>query len=118
MTAINKGIVIKLPDGSYTTSTHTAFLPITGIPKAAVVSHILPNLKSGSLLSVGQLCEYGCEATLTKHTVCITADGNTVLTGTRPMTLEDFGSCILCYHHKRCNKTPYHIGNSQLRAEP
>jgi hypothetical protein len=57
-----------------TCQAHTNFLPITGIPEAATVAPIFPNLKSGSLLSVGQLCDYGCEAMFTKHMVCITAD--------------------------------------------
>jgi hypothetical protein len=81
MTPINKSIAIKLPDGSYMTSTHTTCIPFTGIPEATTVAHIFPNLKSGSLLSVGQLRDYDCEAMFTKHTLSITANGNTVLTG-------------------------------------
>jgi hypothetical protein len=82
MESVNKVVDVKLPDGSDTTSTYTDVLPITGIPEAAKVAHISPNIKYGSLLSVAQLCNYGCEATFTKHTVCITAKGNMVLTGT------------------------------------
>jgi hypothetical protein len=78
MTAVNKGIDLKLQDGSYMASMHATFLLITGIPEAATVAHIFPNLKYGSLLSVGQLCGYGCgcgcEAIFTKHTACITAE--------------------------------------------
>jgi hypothetical protein len=81
--AFDKGINNKLPYGSYMTSTHTDFLPIIGIPYVATVAHIFLNLKFGSIRSVGQLCDYGCEATFTKHTVCITANGNMVPTGTR-----------------------------------
>jgi hypothetical protein len=83
MTPVNKGIDVKLPDGSYTTSTHTDFLPITGIPEAATVAHIFTYLKYGSLLYVAQLCDYECDAMFIKHTVCITADINDVLTSTR-----------------------------------
>jgi hypothetical protein len=54
--------------------------PITGTPDASNVAHIFPNPKSGSLFTVGQFCDYGCEATFKKHTMCITANGNTVLT--------------------------------------
>jgi hypothetical protein len=40
-------------------STHTAYLDIPELSKAASVAHIFPAMKKNSLLSVGQLCDEG-----------------------------------------------------------
>jgi hypothetical protein len=41
-------------------STHTATLPIPTLPTTAGQSHLFPDLKTGPLLSIGQLCDFGC----------------------------------------------------------
>jgi hypothetical protein len=78
---VKQGIKFKLPDGTFMTSTHTAHFPIQGLPREATLAHIFPNLDSSSLLSVGQICDYGCTATFTKHAVAITSRGVTIITG-------------------------------------
>jgi hypothetical protein len=65
------------------TSTHTTYFAIQGLPLEAALTHIFPNLDSISLLSVGQLCEYGCTTTFTKHAVSTTSEGVAIITGTR-----------------------------------
>jgi hypothetical protein len=47
------------------TSTHTATLNIPTLPPAAGKAHIFPSLTSGSLLSIGQLCDFGCTVNFT-----------------------------------------------------
>jgi hypothetical protein len=47
------------PNGQTMESTHTAFLDIPELSKAASAAHIFPALENNSLLSVGQLCDEG-----------------------------------------------------------
>jgi hypothetical protein len=52
------------------------------LPETAAKAHILPQINT-SLLSVGQLCDGGCEAHFTADTVTITHNGNVLITGSR-----------------------------------
>jgi hypothetical protein len=62
-------------------STHTAILPMPPeMPKGTTISQILPALKYGSLLSVGQLCYHGCEAHFDAHKFTIRQNGKKMLT--------------------------------------
>ena len=74
-------ISVTLPDGSTIDSTHTAFLNIPQLPPSAC--HIFPTLASGSLISIGTLCDHGCIATFTADTVTISLNNDIILTGTR-----------------------------------
>ena len=77
-------ISAKLPDGNFMHSTHELTLNIPTLPKEAGRSHIFPQLKSSSLLSIGQLCDYGCSATFTKSTLTVKNNADTtILTGSR-----------------------------------
>ena len=80
--AINP-ITIRNPNGTTMTSTHTAELPIPQLPHAARMAHIVPDLKSHSLISIGTLCDAGCEVTFTTTTVTVTHDKATIMSGTR-----------------------------------
>ena len=55
----------------YIHSTHTAELPIDGLPKAAQTVHLFPEL-GHSLLAIAPLCDHGCQVTFTKHSCAIT----------------------------------------------
>jgi hypothetical protein len=50
---------VILPNGEAITSTHTAELDLGNIPLGARTCHLFPHLRSGSLLSIGQLCDHG-----------------------------------------------------------
>jgi hypothetical protein len=80
------GIRVMLPDGSTITSTHTATLDLPGLPPEACQAHIFPELASGSLISVGKLCNHDCKAIFEKNTLHIERHGNIVLTGSRHPT--------------------------------
>ena len=71
-----------LPDGSTITSSHTASLHIPFLPEEACTAHIFPTLTSGSLISIGQLCDSDCTAIFDATTVTIKRHGQTVLTST------------------------------------
>ena len=76
-------ISVTLPDGSITTSTHTAKLNLPSIPMSARHVHVFPGWV-GSLLSIGALCDAGMAAVYTATTVTIRdANDLTVLSGAR-----------------------------------
>jgi hypothetical protein len=78
------GVDVILPDGSSITSTHTALLQLPHIlPIGARTAHIFPGLKSGSLISIGQLCDHGCSATFDSTQVRIHYQDKIIMTGTR-----------------------------------
>ena len=64
-------------------STHIAQINIPNLPDAAKQVHLFPNLASGSLLSIGQLCNSGCTATFTKSKLYIYFEGKIILQGSR-----------------------------------
>ena len=68
------------------TSTHEGHLDIPELPPAATLTHVVPELSNHSLISVGQLCDAGCTATVNQDTIDISYEGNVVLTGNRSDT--------------------------------
>lgn len=80
---MSPGINVLLPNGDALTSTHTANLILPGLPPSATTAHIFPSLASGSLLSIGVLCDHGCTATFTKDDVSISHNNKSILTGQR-----------------------------------
>ena len=67
-----KRLVVAQPDGSLITSTHTCDLPLPSVlPDVCRQGHIFPSLHSGSLLSIGLLCDHGCIALLTASAMYI-----------------------------------------------
>ena len=53
------------------------------LPAPATAVHLFPSLATGSLISIGQLCDSGCTATFTKTKATVSHNGNTILQGTR-----------------------------------
>ncbi len=74
---------VELPNQQLIRSTHTGTLPIEGLPPEATTAHLFPELGDTSLISIGQLCDAGCEAHFTATTVEITFQGKVILQGTR-----------------------------------
>jgi hypothetical protein len=58
-------------------------LVIPQLPQDARRTHLLPGLTHSSLVSIGKLCDEGCEATFDKNKVVVSKDKMPVLTGTR-----------------------------------
>ena len=79
----NDPIDVLLPNHQHITSTHQANLNINNLPPSAKTVHVFPSLASGSLLSVGQLCDHGCTATFTSSSATISRNGHPIITGTR-----------------------------------
>ena len=53
------------------------------LPQQARTAHIFPQLASGSLLSIGQLCDAGYTALFDKRKLYIFYNGKIILQGTR-----------------------------------
>jgi hypothetical protein len=78
------GIDVTLPNGVNITSSHTALLQLPHeLPIGARKADSFPGLKSGSLMSIGQLCDHGCTATFTATQVQIFHQERLILTGHR-----------------------------------
>ena len=76
-------LTIRNPIGSVMTSTHEAELPIPLLPLAARMAHIVPELRLHSLVSIGTLCDAGCEVIFTTTTVAVRYNNAIVMNGTR-----------------------------------
>jgi hypothetical protein len=88
VTPTTQGITVILPDGTTTTTTYKAILPIPPemppeMQKGATLAHIFPAIKHSLLLSIRQLCDHGCEAHFDANKVMIRHNGKTMLTRKR-----------------------------------
>ena len=77
------GPTVMLPDMTKITANKKGTVAIPGLSMGAKTVHILPNLKSASLLSMGQLCDDGCEITLTNKNIKVNKNDKTILKGYR-----------------------------------
>jgi len=77
------GIKVLCPNHQFLTSTHTADLTYPNLPPSAKSSHLFRQLASGSLLSIGQLCDADCQAYFDASRMIILYNNKIVLTGTR-----------------------------------
>ena len=77
-------ISIQMPNGEIITPTHTALLSHQDLPLQAQKGHIFPGLNK-ALLSIGKLCDNGCEATFNDKSVRILSkwSGKFIMKGTR-----------------------------------
>ena len=83
ITAVKNGIKVVLPNNNTMQATHEALLDIPQLPEKARRTHLFPYLASGSLLSIGQLCDAGCTALFDKYKLYIFFNGKIILQGTR-----------------------------------
>ena len=78
------GPTVQLPNDATITSTESGFLPLTSdLSTTAKKAHILPELHSASLISLGQLCDDNCKIFLTKSDLKIYKNNKLLATGTR-----------------------------------
>ena len=84
ITTVEKGngINVELPDGRAITSIATGQLKWKWLTKDARTVHIFKEL-TGSLLSIGMLCDAGCSVNFKQKTVVVEKDGKVMLKGKR-----------------------------------
>ena len=75
-----------MPNADVIKSSHTARLEIPGLPLAATISHIVPGLKAGHLISLSQFCDSGCTVVLDAKKIDVILDDVVILTGHRDPT--------------------------------
>ena len=69
-------------NGSIMYSTHEAELDFPALSPAARHIHILPDLQNHTLISIGKLCDAGCDVIFDATTVTVRYKNNIALTGT------------------------------------
>jgi hypothetical protein len=74
---------VNMPNGTTIQSSHTCELLLADLPPQARNAHILPGLVHNSLISVGQLCDSGCNVTFTQEQVTVSRDRQCVMYGSR-----------------------------------
>ena len=77
------GPPVALPDGNTIRATEAGTLPLRNLSAKAREVQIFKGLASASLLSIGQLCDDGCEVTLTEHKMVVRKNNDVILTGQR-----------------------------------
>ena len=76
-------LAIYNPNGAVMYSTHTAEINVPSLPRSARVCHIVPGLRSYSLISIGQLCDAGCEVLFLTASVSIGFKNTVIMQGAR-----------------------------------
>jgi hypothetical protein len=79
---------VNIPNGTMIQSSHTSELLLTDLPPQARKAHILSILVHNSFISVGQLCDNGCDVTFTQEQVTVSRDGKCVMYGSRDPRLR------------------------------
>jgi len=74
-------IKIHTPSGTVLQSMHEADLDLPGLPLVACHGHIFPQLATQPLLSIGQLCDAGCDMAFTTDCVIIKHNNTIILQG-------------------------------------
>jgi hypothetical protein len=78
-------IKVVVDHGGTMTSTHEGDIHIPGLPPEAGKAHLFKELAqgSGSLVSLGQLCDHGCTALFDATIVRVFHDDQCIITGYR-----------------------------------
>jgi hypothetical protein len=75
---------VKVTNGENIKTSKRALVPLAKEPLTkAKVGHIFDGLQSGSLISIGQLCDDDCVVLFTKYNVKIYKDGKVIIVGQR-----------------------------------
>lgn len=77
------GPTVLLPDNTKMHTSESGSLPFPGLSDTAKQAYIYPKLQSASLISVGKLCDDGCDVTFRKHDVQAIKNNNVILKGYR-----------------------------------
>ena len=82
ITTVKKGPIVRVANGETITATKRVTIPLSrALSTRAQTGHILPNILTGNLLTIGQLCDDICLALFSKDTLQIFKHGQQVLTG-------------------------------------
>jgi hypothetical protein len=120
-------ITVGLPNGAMLQSTTAACqLSLPQLPITAREAHILPGLAHSSLVSIGKLCDAGCEAKFDDQEVVITKNNIDLLRGQRnrftglwhiPLTNNEESTITLNMPTMECNN-PTTIPPNKMHSKP
>ena len=79
-TTVN-GPRVHLPNNTVLRPSHSGILSLNDSPR--IHTYVLPEMTNESLLSVGQLCDQGCQAVFTKNNLYVLHNNKLVIKGTR-----------------------------------
>jgi hypothetical protein len=106
-----QGPQVRLPNNAIIKADQVGNLPHMNLPLAATETHTFKDLKSASLISIGQLCDVGCQAVFQKQDLKIyDAKKQLVITGTRNLQ-DGLWDIRLASHF------PTHTANAALRLD-
>lgn len=88
ISAKNPAVHVIVPNGNIMTSTATAHLPLPHLRASTTISHAFPKLASGSLLSVGQICDNDCTAIFNSSSVRMYRNDDITIIPSRPPILS------------------------------
>ena len=77
------GPPVSLPNSDLISSNEAGWLPIPKLSKEATHASVLPQLKTSSLISLGQLCDDDCTVLLHKKKLFAVKDNELLLQGNR-----------------------------------
>ena len=81
------GPTVTLPDMSTIQADQQGFLPLpNSISPEGSKAHVFEDITNASLISIGQLCDDGCEATFDKEKMNVSKNGKKILTGVRNLS--------------------------------
>jgi hypothetical protein len=99
-----KPLTVNLPDGRKVKSTHVCNITIPGMP-GTLTGHIIPALKTASLIGIRPLCKVGCKVVFKDVECDVAYKGRVILRGYKdPST--DLWSLIITIEGMRT--TPSH----------
>ena len=80
----NHGPTVLTANGHKMSPTHRVTVPLTpALSAQAQQGHVLRTLSTGSLISIGTLCDDDCTATFSKNQITVTKNGTPIIHGTR-----------------------------------
>jgi hypothetical protein len=89
----DNSVTVSMPNDMTMTSSLSGDLILNTIPMEARKAHVFNEISSWSLLSLGVLCDAGCEATLSKDKLIVKMFDEVVLNGYRDHTTS--GMCMV-----------------------
>ena len=78
-TRVSVPVNVSLPNGAQMISTHTRTLNIPTLPPESWTQHFFPETTTTGILSIRQLCDYGCMDTLSRHRIVIHNRSGTII---------------------------------------
>ena len=76
-------IQVKQPNGQILHFTKVCWIALATLPEEPREAYILPGLAHISLISIGKMCDAGCEASFNQHNMAVIKYEQVLLQGTR-----------------------------------